>query len=553
MEQGAKALLADLTVADVGVTVAVGAKPGNRVVAVDDRDAREPDDSIQLVDRLLHLGRRALVIARRKCMAGVEANRDALVVVERVQHLLDLLESRADAAAEPRVVFDQQFCGLRIRSLEHVAQVIRDRREPSLESRAFVRARVEDDPVDTELVRRLQVSGESALRALAQRGVVAGQVDQINGVKVKRRMAMLGRRLLEGGDPVFVQLRRPPEPRRSRVNLYGFRPHRPGALIPQMNPARRIDMSSKNRRSGESKPGPIWHAGRALSVFVMGDLDLAVRGRTYREPDGPHSMVVRGRDLDSALQHLTARNDCRSLAVVGLPEQVPDLAPLVGRRLLLVDGDSGRLRDFAEVAIRAGIEVEWIRSARPPFERLAAALLPVGGIILAAGRSSRMPGSQKLLLDIDGVPMVRHVLEAASEGGCHQTVVVYAEDDVKRAINGRTEVGFNPQAQSGMASSIQVGLRAMRQEIEAAMILLGDQPLVGSRAVATLLRAWRREGSRPAVAAAGAEGWAPPVILSRELGGDLFALTGDAGARQVLQGRPELLDVVPAPGRSDDS
>jgi CTP:molybdopterin cytidylyltransferase MocA len=148
--------------------------------------------------------------------------------------------------------------------------------------------------------------------------------------------------------------------------------------------------------------------------------------------------------------------------------------------------------------------------------------------------------------------MVRHVLDAASEGGCHQTVVVYAEDDVKRAINGRAEIAFNPKAQTGMASSMQVGLRAMRPEIEAAMVLLGDQPLVGSRTVATLLRAWRREGSRPAVAVAGTEGWAPPVILSRELWGDLFALTGDAGARQVLQGRPELLDVVPAPGRSDD-
>ncbi len=284
----------------------------------------------------------------------------------------------------------------------------------------------------------------------------------------------------------------------------------------------------------------------------MGDLDLAVRGRTYREPDGPHSMVVRGRDLDSALQHVTARSDCRSVAVVGLPEQVPDMTPLIGKRLLLVDGDSGRLREFAEVAIRAGIEVEWIRSARPPFERLAAALLPVGGIVLAAGRSSRMPGSQKLLLDIDGVPMVRHVLEAASEGGCHQTVVVYAEDDVKRAINGRAELVYNAKAQTGMASSMQAGLRAMRPEIEAAMVVLGDQPLVGSRTVATLLRAWRREGSRPAVAASSADGWAPPVILSRELWGDLFALKGDAGARQVLQGRSELIDIVPAPGRSDD-
>ena len=285
----------------------------------------------------------------------------------------------------------------------------------------------------------------------------------------------------------------------------------------------------------------------------MGDLDLAIRGRTYREPDGPHSMVVRGKDLDSALQHVSARSDCRSVAVVGLPEQVPDLGALVGRRLLLVDGDSGRLRDFAEVAIRAGIEVEWIRSVRPPFERLAAALLPVGGVVLAAGRSKRMPGSQKLLLDIDGVPMVRRVLEAASEGGCHQTVVVYAEDDVKRAINGRSELVFNAKAQTGMASSIQVGLRAMRPEIEAAMVVLGDQPLVGSRTVATLLRAWRREGSRPAVAVSqDDDGWAPPVILARELWGELFALTGDAGARQVLQGRPELLDIVPAPGRPDD-
>ncbi len=293
-----------------------------------------------------------------------------------------------------------------------------------------------------------------------------------------------------------------------------------------------------------------------MSVFVMGDLDLAIRGRTYREPEGQHSMVVRGRDLDAGLQHIAARNDCRSVAVVGLPEAVPDLSPLIGRRLLLVDGDSGRLRDFAETAIRAGIEVEWIRSARPPFERLAAALLPVGGIVLAAGQSSRMPGSQKLLLDIDGVPMVRRVYEAASEGGCHQTVVVYAEDDVKRAIDGRGELVFNPKAHTGMASSLRVGLKAMRPEIEAAVVLLGDQPLVGSRTVATLLRAWRREGSRPAVAVSqGAdekENWAPPVVLSRELWGELLALRGDSGARQVLHGRPEMLDVVPAPGRPDD-
>src|SRR5579864_5406720 len=194
-----------------------------------------------------------------------------------------------------------------------------------------------------------------------------------------------------------------------------------------------------------------------MGVFVMGDLDLAVRGRTYREPDGPHSMVVRGKDLDAALQHVASRDDCRSVAVVGLPEQVPDLSSLVGRRLLLVDGDTARLREFAEKAIRAGIEVEWIRSARPPFERLAAALLPAGAIVMAAGASSRMPGSPKLLLDVDGTPMVKHVMEAATEGGCHQVVVVYSADAVRQAVDGTAELVFNPNARSGMASSLQAG------------------------------------------------------------------------------------------------
>ncbi|MGZ6300444.1 MAG: nucleotidyltransferase family protein [Candidatus Limnocylindria bacterium] len=285
----------------------------------------------------------------------------------------------------------------------------------------------------------------------------------------------------------------------------------------------------------------------------MGDLDLAVRGRTYREPDGPHSMVVRGKDLDAALQHIEARDDCRAVAVVGLPDQAPDISSLVGKRLLLVDGDNARLRAFAEVAIRAGIEVEWIRSARPPFDRLAAALLPVGAIILAAGSGTRMAGPQKLLLDLDGTPMVKHVIQAASEGGCHQTVVVYSSDDVEAAVGGDAELVRNPHARTGMASSLQAGLRAMRPEIEAAVVLLGDQPLVGSRTVAALLRAWRREGSRPAVAVSqGQREWAPPVVLARDLWEQLFALKGDAGARQVLQGHPELIDVVPAPGRGDD-
>jgi molybdenum cofactor cytidylyltransferase len=149
--------------------------------------------------------------------------------------------------------------------------------------------------------------------------------------------------------------------------------------------------------------------------------------------------------------------------------------------------------------------------------------------------------------------MVRHAVEAASEGGCHQVVVVYSSDDVRDAVGDNAELVYNPDAKTGMASSLRVGLRALRPEIEAAVVVLGDQPLVGSRTIATLLRTWRREGSRPAVAVSKKhKEWTPPVVIARELWDEIYKLKGDAGARQILNGHPELLDMVPAPGRPDD-
>jgi CTP:molybdopterin cytidylyltransferase MocA len=291
-----------------------------------------------------------------------------------------------------------------------------------------------------------------------------------------------------------------------------------------------------------------------VAIFVMSDLELPIRGRTYREPEGPHSVVVRGRDIEAGLQHMAAREDCRAIAVVGLPAEDRDLSALAGRRLFLVDSDGARLRDFAEIALRAEADVEWIRSGTPPFDRLADALLPVGAIVLAAGSSSRMPGSQKLLLEFDGRPMIKSVIEAASDGGCHQVLVVYSTDDVKEAVGGDTELVHNALAETGMASSLKAGLAALNPDMVAALVMLGDQPMVGSRTVSALLRAWRREGSRPAVAVSRGEAgkWAPPVILSRELFEELMTLEGDAGARQVLDRRPELVDTVPSLDRLDD-
>lgn len=286
----------------------------------------------------------------------------------------------------------------------------------------------------------------------------------------------------------------------------------------------------------------------------MSDLDLPIRHRTYREPDGPHVVIARGDAIEDALEHLDARPDCRALGVIGpLPVEAPDLALLAGRRLLVCCSDGVKMRDLAEAGMAVGAEVEWLRSDTPDFDRVAAWALPVAGVVLAAGSATRM-GRNKLLLDMGGQPLVSHVIEAASEGGCHQTIAVYFHEEVSSAIGDRATSVRNPDAGSGQASSLRAGLAAVPEEMAGALILLGDQPLVGSRTVSNILRAWRREGSRPAVATryGTARDWRPPVLVDRSLFSELMDLTGDVGARKILDARPELVDTVVANGRDDD-
>src|SRR5258708_20442218 len=110
---------------------------------------------------------------------------------------------------------------------------------------------------------------------------------------------------------------------------------------------------------------------------------------------------------------------------------------------------------------------------------------------------ARVPVSEQLHLEVDGKPKIRHAIESASEGGCHQVVVVYSSDDVRDAVDGSAELVNNPKAKTGMASSLQAGLRPMRDENVAAVIPLGAPPLVGSRPTPALSRACPRAGSRP--------------------------------------------------------
>ena len=108
-----------------------------------------------------------------------------------------------------------------------------------------------------------------------------------------------------------------------------------------------------------------------MSVLFLSPLEYPMRGRVFREPEGPHVAVASGPDLPAALEHLAARADCGGLALLGVPERYPGLEPLAGRRLLVCESDGPRMREFVTAAWKAGAEAEWINSNRPQPDRLS--------------------------------------------------------------------------------------------------------------------------------------------------------------------------------------
>lgn len=260
-----------------------------------------------------------------------------------------------------------------------------------------------------------------------------------------------------------------------------------------------------------------------MQIYLRG-VDLAIRGATASPPRGPHALVGRSGDLPGLLAHVEHRRDCQALAVVGDPAlEVPGPPNL---RVLVTDGGD--------------------------LDRLAAWLLPVPAIVLAAGSGSRM-GGDKMLRHLGGRPLVLWALEAAREGGADGVYAVYAADAVRQAFGDDVRPVFNPEAARGQATSLAAGLRALPEHAAAAVVLLGDQPLVGADTVRTVIRAWRAPGAAPAVAATYGAGWLPPVVLDRDLWPRALALEGDQGARAIFRERPELVEAVPVPGRPEDA
>jgi molybdenum cofactor cytidylyltransferase len=166
-------------------------------------------------------------------------------------------------------------------------------------------------------------------------------------------------------------------------------------------------------------------------------------------------------------------------------------------------------------------------------------LAGVGAVILAAGASTRM-GVPKQLLQFGGETMLRRAASVAIEAGCRPVVVVTGANATpsREALRGlRVRETENPQWESGISSSVRVGIEALltANPLTAAVVLmLCDQPFVTREIIARLVAAHRETG-RSIVASRYGGSYGVPALFDKAHFAELTTLEGDAGAKQVIQ------------------
>jgi molybdenum cofactor cytidylyltransferase len=169
----------------------------------------------------------------------------------------------------------------------------------------------------------------------------------------------------------------------------------------------------------------------------------------------------------------------------------------------------------------------------------------IAGVVLAAGLSRRM-GQAKLLMLVDGRAIVRHAVETVLAGGVDSVWVVTGPDvePIQAALAGLdVQITVNPAPEEGQAGSVRVGIAALPPSVDAVLIALGDQPSLAPSIIPALLAA-RRTSPKLIVAPRYRDGQGNPVVFKRQIFPELLRLTGDQGARSIIQKEPARVEWV---------
>jgi molybdenum cofactor cytidylyltransferase len=169
----------------------------------------------------------------------------------------------------------------------------------------------------------------------------------------------------------------------------------------------------------------------------------------------------------------------------------------------------------------------------------------VEGIILAAGLSTRLPGKDKIWIDICGDPMISWVVRESLASKLDRVIVVLGASSAARMVvdeavlsNPRLSIVINYRPEAGMSWSIRSGLGHVNPGASGAIFILGDQPLITAGVINRLIETFKSNQGR--IVAPLIHGRrSTPVVFPAGLFPEVMKIAGDVGARAIVNRHAE--------------
>jgi molybdenum cofactor cytidylyltransferase len=173
----------------------------------------------------------------------------------------------------------------------------------------------------------------------------------------------------------------------------------------------------------------------------------------------------------------------------------------------------------------------------------------IAAIILAAGNATRFEDGQKLIADLAGRPLIRHVVDALDQSDVDDIILLTGRDAdkiAKAAGCGRWRTIENHDPDRGLSSSLRLGIEAASKTADGALIALGDMPGITTDLINQLVDTFSNsQGSKIVFPMARDGQRGHPVIWPRALFSALKGLSGDAGGKQIFVEHRDLWRPVP--------
>jgi len=343
------------------------------------------------------------------------------------------------------------------------------------------------------------------------------------------------------------------------ITVAAYRPARVGVistLLPGLKPsvvdktlrvmAERLAPAGATLIGETRVPHEAGAVAQAIAAMVAGPAEIIVvfgaSAITDRRDVIPQALLAAG----GAIEHLGMPVDPGNLLLIGELAGKPVIgAPGCARSPKENGFDWVLQRHLAGIPVKradiqamgvGGLLMEIISRPQPraPGHAKAAS---VAGLVLAAGRSTRMGEANKLLQQVRGKPLVRHAVEAQLASCAAPVIVVtgHQNGEVEAALGGLdVRIVHNPAFATGLASSVKAGLAALPAEALGAVVSLGDMPNVTPQVIDRLAQVFAERSDALAVVPTLFGQRGNPVLLARALFAAVAGLSGDQGARRLL-------------------